>query len=116
MEISQVKEFQGISNMERLRLYTNYLTRMRFCSKTNELELDCKGPPSSAPDGYLPWFNYKLRILTKKRHLIFGHWTNLQGKTNKRNISALDTGCVWGNYLKAIRLEDGREFRCNAVN
>ena len=110
------KEFHGISNMERLRLNTNYLTRMRFCSKNNELELDCKGPPSSAPDGYLPWFNYELKILTKKRHLIFGHWTNLQGKTNIRNISALDTGCVWGNYLKAIRLEDGREFRCNTVN
>ena len=56
------------------------------------------------------------KILSKNRHLLFGHWAALGGETNKKNISALDAGCVWGNYLKAIRLEDGREFRSNAVN
>jgi len=106
----------NISEMELLRLNTNYLTRMRICSSKYELNLSFKGSPNDCPKNFKPWFDYDLKILNKNRHLLFGHWAALRGETNKKNISALDAGCVWGNYLKAIRLEDGREFRSNAVN
>jgi len=104
------------SNIEALRVNTNYLTRMRFCSKDNKLDLGSKGPASKPPKNYQPWFNFKLKILNKRRHLLFGHWAALQGKTNIKNITALDTGCVWGYHLKAFRLEDCREFKVYAVN
>ncbi|MDG2060787.1 MAG: symmetrical bis(5'-nucleosyl)-tetraphosphatase [SAR86 cluster bacterium] len=110
------KEYPEISYLEILRLNTNYLTRMRFFSEENGLNLTCKGPANDSPRGFLPWFKHNLKILKGNRHILFGHWSSLKGKIDKKNISALDTGCVWGNPLKALRLEDGREFNSNVVN
>jgi len=106
----------NLTTKERLRLNTNYLTRMRFCDSRGRLELSKKGRPEDCPKGYKPWFNHELKIMKDSVHLLFGHWAALEGKTGIDNISALDTGCVWGNKLTAIRLEDSRVFSCNKLN
>ena len=105
-----------ITEIERLRLNINYLTRMRFCSSDGSLDLKNKGKAIEAPSGMKPWFDWNLKILKDHVHLLFGHWAALEGVTGKKNITALDTGCVWGKKLSALRLEDNRIFSCNKIN
>jgi len=105
-----------VTEMERLRLNINYLTRMRFCSSDGSLNLKHKGKAIDAPSGMKPWFEWNLKILQDPIHLLFGHWAALEGVTGKKNITALDTGCVWGKKLSALRLEDNRIFSCNKIN
>ena len=105
-----------VTEMERLRLNINYLTRMRFCSTDGSLDLKHKGKATDAPSGMKPWFEWNLKILQDPIHLLFGHWAALEGVTGKKNITALDTGCVWGKKLSALRLEDNRIFSCNKIN
>lgn len=99
----------GISGQERMRVITNYLTRMRFCSKTGELELTAKA--DIAPEGYAPWFSYKRQDNTR---ILFGHWAALEGQTKSKQFIALDTGCVWGRELTALRLEDNKTYSVSA--
>ena len=101
---------------EVLRLNINFLTRMRFYNPDGSLELDYKGKVETAPNNFKPWFEYKLKILEENTHLLFGHWAALNGVTGKDNITALDTGCAWGNKLTAIRLEDNSTFSCDKLN
>jgi len=105
-----------VTEIERLRLHINYLTRMRFCSSDGSLDLKNKGKALEAPSGMKPWFDWNLKILNEPLHLLFGHWAALEGVTGKKNITALDTGCVWGKKLSALRLEDNRIFSCNKIN
>lgn len=102
----------GLQGQERLRLITNYFTRMRFCNAHGELELATKESADAAPVGYAPWFSFAERK-TKHEKILFGHWAALEGHTNIPNIYALDTGCVWGGALTAMRLEDSQKFSCN---
>ena len=104
------------SEIERLRLNINYFTRMRFCKNDGTLDLVNKGKPNENPHQMKPWFDWSLKILKEPFHILFGHWAALEGKTGKSNISALDTGCVWGKKLTALRLEDNRIFSCNKIN
>ena len=104
------------SEIERLRLNINYLTRMRFCSGDGSLDLENKGKPHQAPPEMKPWFDWNLKILQDPVHILFGHWAALEGITGKKNVTALDTGCVWGKRLSALRLEDNRIFACNKIN
>jgi len=105
-----------VTETERLRLNINYLTRMRFCTSDGSLDLKHKGKVSEAPSQMKPWFDWNLKIFKDPVHLLFGHWAALEGVTGKKNISALDTGCVWGKKLSALRLEDNRIFSCNKIN
>lgn len=98
-----------LEGMDRLRAITNYLTRMRFCNADSKLNLKAKEGPSTAPIGYSPWFDYPTK-LPDNCHIVFGHWAALEGITNKDTIHALDTGCVWGGSLTALRLEDMNSF------
>ena len=98
------------------RLNINFLTRMRFCNPDGSLELDYKGKVETAPNNLKPWFEYKLKILEEYTHILFGHWAALNGITGKDNITALDTGCAWGNKLTAIRIEDKATFSCDKLN
>lgn len=103
-----------LAGVDRLRLITNYFTRMRFCSAEGELELQTKESADAAPIGFAPWFSFAERK-TRAQKIIFGHWAALEGRTNIKNVYALDTGCVWGGSLTALRLEDERKFSCDCL-
>ncbi|TPE54958.1 symmetrical bis(5'-nucleosyl)-tetraphosphatase [Maribrevibacterium harenarium] len=94
---------------ERLRAITNYLTRMRFCTADSKLDLKSKEGPTTAKKGYAPWFEFPRRI-DRQCRIVFGHWAALEGQAPISNIHALDTGCVWGGSLTALRLEDEQRF------
>lgn len=87
---------------DRMRVAFNAFTRIRFCTPDGEMEFAANGGPSSAPSGYLPWFDAPDRK-TKDVTLVFGHWAAL-GLMLRDNLVALDSGCVWGNRLSAVRL------------
>lgn len=93
---------------DRLRCITNYLTRARFCHRDGSLELKSKGKQTES-EHLIPWFQVSNR-LTANDKIIFGHWAALGGVTHTPNAYALDTGCVWGFSLTAMRLEDKKRF------
>lgn len=99
----------GLTSWPRLRLIINYLTRIRFCDANGALELNTKGTSTQPPSGFMPWFKIPSRLHLGSK-IIFGHWAALEGKTDEPNIFALDTGCVWGKCLTALRLEDNARF------
>lgn len=101
----------GLRGMERLRVITNYFTRMRFIGITGELDLKAKEGSDQAPPGVRPWYIYPRKAEDVQRHFLFGHWAALEGKTGREEFHALDTGCVWGGSLSMMRLEDGECFR-----
>ncbi|WP_444934785.1 symmetrical bis(5'-nucleosyl)-tetraphosphatase [Microbulbifer sp. JTAC008] len=96
--------------IERLRSITNYFTRMRFCKADGTLDLINKKGVQASHGEYQPWFSFPNRK-TRNDKVIFGHWAALEGRADTENIYALDTGCVWGGYLTAMRLSD-EEFFC----
>tara|TARA_Y100000590_G_scaffold154549_1_gene177655 strand:- start:1459 stop:2298 length:840 start_codon:yes stop_codon:yes gene_type:complete len=109
------KQEANLTKLERMRLNTNYFTRMRFCTIDGELELEAKGPASNNPDGFKAWFKHPLKIKKENLSLIFGHWAALGGITNVPEIIAVDTGCVWGYKLSAYRLEDDQIFSYDQI-
>ncbi len=100
------------SGWKRLRLITNILTRLRFCDEVGRGIYDVSGPPGCQPGDYKPWFKHKHR-LTRDVTVVFGHWAALGLRVKKRYI-AMDSGCVWGGKLSALRLEDRtlHQVRC----
>ena len=110
------KSETNLNRLDRLRLNTNYLTRMRFCKVDGELELKIKGTIDDKPKGFKAWFDHPLSIQNENLHIIFGHWAALGGKTGISNITSVDTGCVWGYKLTAFRLEDSRVFSYDRIN
>lgn len=101
---------EHLSGMDRLRCITNYLTRMRFCYADGRLDLSFKGEILGKPEELIPWFDVENRANANVK-IIFGHWAALGGKISLPNLYPLDTGCVWGNCLTAMCLEDERRFR-----
>ena len=99
----------NLVGMARLRLITNYFTRLRFCDGEGRLDLKAKEGADKPPAGMAPWFEHPHRGLDQP--VLFGHWAALNGVTSHTNAIALDTGCVWGNQLSMLRLEDRRFFR-----
>lgn len=94
--------------MLRWRVITNYLTRMRLIDERGALNFSHKGTLEDAPDGLMPWFDLQPPNLATK--IVFGHWAAIDGRTGRDDIIALDTGCVWGRSLTAVRLDDGVFF------
>lgn len=93
---------------EKARFLINACTRMRFVDqKSLTLDFNFKDVPELAPQNLCAWMNAPNR-LNIDRQILFGHWASLNGRVNHNDIVALDTGCVWGGYLSAIRLEDRR--------
>lgn len=100
---------EELCGFERYRYIINALTRMRFCDQNGNLDFKYKGTIQSAPSNLLPWFQVQNRK-TKNNKICFGHWAALQGKTDDPNVYALDTGCIWGGSLSALRVEDDQLF------
>jgi len=99
-----------LKGWDRLRVIAHCLTRLRFCDREGNLDLITKG--NIAKKGYFPWFDVPNRR-SKNIKILFGHWAALAGKTNNPMAIALDTGCIWGHCLTAMRLEDGKRFTTN---
>jgi bis(5'-nucleosyl)-tetraphosphatase (symmetrical) len=96
------------TEVEKFRYIVNALTRMRFCYRDGSLEFSCKESIASAPMDLKPWFEFG--HITKNTSWLFGHWAALMGNCRPNNVYALDTGCVWGNYLTMIRWHDKKVF------
>jgi len=94
---------EGLTGLARLRFTVNALTRMRFCTSDGRLELRAKGAPRSAGTELQPWFAVRSRR-SVNLNLIFGHWSTL-GEADGFGVFPLDTGCVWGGRLSALRLD-----------
>lgn len=103
---------EQLQGHERLRVITNYFTRMRFCNAAGKLQLKAKNTPDQAPEGFGPWFSYPSLTLAQHR-IIFGHWAALEGRSTHPNAIALDTGCVWGGAMTLYHLESGEYHRCD---
>lgn len=96
----------ALQGHERLRFVVNVLTRIRFVAPDGRLELHTKESAGAPPDGHLPWFDAPGRR-TQGVPIAFGHWSTL-GLVNRPDLLALDTGCVWGGQLTAVRIDGGR--------
>ncbi len=100
---------ETLAGWDRLRFIVNVLTRMRFCTPDGRLAMRAKGPPEKAPYGTLPWFRVPGRAAATHT-VVCGHWSAL-GFYRSGGLIALDSGCVWGGKLTAVRLEDGAVFQ-----
>jgi bis(5'-nucleosyl)-tetraphosphatase (symmetrical) len=97
-------DLQGFA---RLRFITNCLTRLRVCTESGRLKLKAKGVPDELDAELYPWFRAPKRR-TRNDRIVCGHWSAL-GFHNTDNVLALDTGCVWGGTLCAVRLDQEAE-------
>lgn len=122
---SEVKEFflhmygnlpdfwdDRLRGWERARCIINFFTRVRFCYPDGRIELQTKNLREKT--GLIPWFEIPNRSHADLK-IIFGHWAALEGKTSSAFLFALDTGCVWGNCLTAMRLEDEKRFNVKCL-
>ncbi len=100
-----------LTGWPRLRVIVNAMTRMRFCTPDGIMEFHTKGETTNAPDGHLPWFELPNRAHANSV-LVTGHWSALGLKITP-NLLALDSGCLWGGHLTALRLEDRQVFQVN---
>jgi bis(5'-nucleosyl)-tetraphosphatase (symmetrical) len=94
---------------DRTRIIVNALTRLRFCTQDGKMEFKGNGGLNDAPPGFMPWFEVPGRK-TEDVTMVFGHWAAL-GLQLRPNLCALDSGCVWGNQLSAVRLTADFEQR-----
>ncbi len=98
-----------LAGWPRLRVIVNAMTRMRFCTPDGIMEFHTKGETTNAPAGHLPWFEAPGRC-SAGSVLVTGHWSALGLKITP-NLLALDSGCLWGGHLTALRLEDRQVFQ-----
>ena len=98
----------SLRGTERWRVVINAMTRLRVCTAEGAMALDYKGEPDDAHEGLTPWFDVPGRR-SRDHTLVCGHWSAL-GLKVRGDLLALDSGCVWGRALSAVRLEDRRVF------
>lgn len=94
----------SLKGYKRLRVIVNAFTRMRICTPEGGMEFKFKGEVQNIPPGYLPWYEVPQRR-SGSATVIFGHWSAL-GLVLREKLMALDSGCLWGGPMTAIRLED----------
>jgi len=94
---------ESLRGMDRLRFVINVFTRMRFCRRDGTIDLKLKGAPGAQTGDVYPWFDVPERANRDVR-VICGHWSTL-GYKRRRDLVALDTGCVWGGALTAVNLD-----------
>lgn len=94
---------EDLTGVARWRCVVNSLTRLRFCKKDGTMDFLTKDGADSAPKGHYPWFEVPGRK-TEGVPVAFGHWSTL-GLINRDDLLSLDTGCVWGGQLTAVRVD-----------
>ena len=107
----------ALEGPERWRVITNYLTRMRFCTSSGQLELKSKMPPDQQPASqqdkpqadFLPWYSHGSR-LAREDKIVFGHWAALEGRYCGENLFPMDTGFVWGGAMRLMNLTTGEQY------
>lgn len=95
----------ALQGIDRLRMIVNALTRLRFCTAEGVMEFETSDGAHAAPAGYLPWYEVPGRR-TRDVTVAFGHWSTL-GWLGRDDLFALDSGCVWGGHLSALKLGTG---------
>jgi bis(5'-nucleosyl)-tetraphosphatase (symmetrical) len=100
---------EDLTGFDRLRVVVNACTRLRFCTADGVMEFKEKRGPGTAPEGYRPWFEHEHRASARKT-IVCGHWSTLE-LTLAPNLLMLDSGCLWGGTLTAIRLDDRRVYQ-----
>ena len=105
---------EDLEGWPRLRVIVNALTRMRFCSHEGIMDFKIKGKVTKAPAGFLPWFEVPGRC-SSDTVLVTGHWSAL-GLKVMSNLLAIDSGCLWGGPLTAVRLEDRAIFQVDCAS
>ena len=100
----QVAWNNSLTGWARYRVIVNAMTRMRFCSLKGVMDFKFKGKPLNAPAGLLPWFAVPNRQ-SQDATVLCGHWSAL-GLVVEPNLIALDSGCLWGGKLSAVRLPE----------
>jgi bis(5'-nucleosyl)-tetraphosphatase (symmetrical) len=103
-----------LSDFDRLRVIVNAMARLRICTVQGVMDFSHKAGAEDVPPGYMPWFDVPARASASAR-VIFGHWSAL-GLVLRDNLMALDTGCVWGRSLTAVRLHDRKLFQVACAN
>ena len=98
----------SLAGWDRLRVIVNAMTRLCFCTEDGVMDLKAKG--EEAPPGYAPWFQFRP---PGEARIVVGHWSAL-GLRRTARLAAIDTGCVWGGSLTALRLEDDQLFQVNS--
>jgi len=94
----------GLGGWARVRIVINAFTRLRYCDLSGGLDLRPKMAPGQQPTGLVPWFEHPDR-LNRNHRLIFGHWSTL-GFWDRDGVVCLDSGCLWGGSLSAVRIGD----------
>ncbi len=100
------EELRGI---DRLRVIINAMTRLRVCATDGAMVLKFNGEPGAAPNGWIPWFDVPGRR-SRDHAVVCGHWSALGVKV-RTDLLSLDSGCVWGRSLTAVRLHDRAVFQ-----
>jgi bis(5'-nucleosyl)-tetraphosphatase (symmetrical) len=93
-----------LAGPERIRVIVNALTRLRFCSRNGTMDFESTESASATPSGLMPWFDVPGRR-SADTLVAFGHWSTL-GWMERPNLLSLDTGCIWGGCLSAVRFGD----------
>jgi len=106
---------EGLRGRDRLRVIINAMTRLRVCDDAGAMVLAFKGEPGEASSAWTPWFDVPGRR-SRDQTIVCGHWSAL-GVVLRPDLLSLDSGCVWGRSLTAVRLSDRRSFEvgCPAV-
>lgn len=103
---------EELTGAPRARAIAGVLTRMRVCTARGQM-YDFAGPPAQAPAGHVPWFALP-EARWRDHRVVFGHWSAL-GLHIDEHCMGLDTGCVWGGMLTALRLDDEQIFQVPSV-
>lgn len=98
-----------LEGFDRLRVVVNACTRLRFCDAEGAMELSEKRGPAATPEGFKPWFAHAHRASAQK-HIVCGHWSTLE-LLLVPNVSMLDSGCLWGGALTALKLPERKVFQ-----